>query len=94
MPIEPCPACGVRPSSHLAVPWGDGQHRLAVLPWLCMSCGALAILEGATGRLTATTEADWEPVRQRNPVLWETITRARALVYASRREPPHDAPPP
>jgi hypothetical protein len=79
-----CPNCGVTPDAQALRPWGDGQQTLPVAPWICASCGALAIIELATGRLQPTTDDMWAVVRLRNPVLWAEIQRVRAAIKAQQ----------
>ena len=72
----------------MPVAWGDGMQRLESVPWLCASCGALAILHLPTGKLTATTEEQWEPVRRGNTELWQLIIETRALIRAGLEDAP------
>jgi hypothetical protein len=87
-PSPACPACGVNLARHVALPWGNGQQRQPVAPWICASCGALAVIDLATGVLTPTTDDMWEVVRQRNPVLWGEIERLRAAIRPPQEDPP------
>jgi hypothetical protein len=81
---QACPACGKQPEIQAMLPWGDGHQQLPVAPWMCASCGALALMELATGEIKPTTDAMWAVVRERNPVLWAAITRVRAQVKAEK----------
>jgi hypothetical protein len=72
-----CPGCGVVPQHYVSMRWGDGHQRLPQAPWICASCGAFAVIDLRTGTLAATTDAEWEPVREANPGLWALMTRER-----------------
>ena len=88
MPLDPCPECGVHPDRLIPAPWGDGVQKVSVVPWLCGHCGALAILHLTSGRLTATTDAEWDPVRRHNPELWALVEETRALIRTSLEDTP------
>lgn len=85
-----CPACHVTIDRLALVPWGDGQQRTTVAPWICASCAALGIIELATGRITLTEEAMWQPVQERNPALWQEITQIRARIRQARQHQEDD----
>jgi hypothetical protein len=81
---QACPSCGVRPQRLEQVPWGDGRQRLAQAPFVCQSCGALALIDLATGVLLAVPDAAWQVVKERNPRLWQALTQARARLRHAR----------
>ena len=83
-----CPSCQARIVSTLATPWGDGEQKLPVAPWICSACACLGLIEIETGVITLTLDAWWEPVKAKNPVLWGEITQAIARIRA-RKETPH-----
>jgi hypothetical protein len=80
-----CPECHVVPQRYVSIKWVDGQPRLPKAPWICASCGAFAVIDLRTGTLAATTDAEWEPVRERNPGLWALMTSERDRI---RRQTP------
>jgi len=77
---QSCPACGVTIVALVIFPWGDGQQRIPVAPWICASCAALGLIDLATGDITLTPEALWAPVQARNPALWQDIVTAIARI--------------
>jgi len=82
-----CPSCGFEPDRLEMVPWGDGVQAQPVAPFLCQACGGLALIVLATGEVLPVPPAAWEPVRQRNPTLWQAITTARARILG--KDAPH-----
>jgi hypothetical protein len=84
-----CPSCQAKLVAHVALPWGDGAQRLPAAPWICSHCAALGIIELETGMITLVPDDAWKPVQERNPVLWQDIVQARALILAQGG--PHDA---
>lgn len=86
-----CPACQAAIDLLTLVPWGDGQQRTPAAPWICATCAALGVIELATGRITLASDALWQPVRERNPALWQEITQIRARIRQAQHpeEDPH-----
>jgi hypothetical protein len=78
--VHPCLQCGNLPAELQARPWGERPEEapaFAYLPFICDQCGALALIDMATGELFPADE-DIRAILRRNPVLWAAIETAQA----------------
>lgn len=79
MKVFPCLQCGTVAGELQARPWGERPEEAPAfpyLPFICHQCGALAMIDMETGELIEPDEQVLAILRG-NPVLWESIERAR-----------------
>lgn len=82
-----CPACGYEVDHLREMPWGDGNQRLAIAPFICAGCAEAMILDYSRCELTLIPPEGWELLKAKNPALVEQIVAVQERIRAFRQSP-------
>ena len=85
MKIPPCPECGFIADAVVTVPWGDGQQKSGVAPYLCSACGAFGIWNLVSGTVEFMPFIALEFLQYVNPELHASISAAQARIRAQQK---------
>jgi hypothetical protein len=80
-----CPVCGFGIDRVVFLPWGDGNQKLNVAPFICTGCATAMIINLVSYELMVIPQAGWEVIKEKNPELYALIRKSQEQVRAARR---------
>ena len=75
-----CPECGFEADSVLTIPWGDGQQKTQVVPYVCSGCGAFAMINTVTNTIEFAPDRLLDFLKIINPILHAKVVELQQKV--------------
>lgn len=80
-----CPECGFVATAVKVVPWGDGEQKSPVAPYICSRCGAFAVMNLVRSTVEFMPPLFLEMLRVLNPEMAASIEASQKRIRAARK---------